>query len=240
MTAIHHWAHVGLAILLAAFKDKLKIDPANLHFINVLQGLSMVLVEFPSLRTKVQGLLGAATKAVGCLVLVLLMNGCALTPGEIQTGTTLGLTSMLTMAVIAEKDPAVQQRIKTDCRVIAVTTQGFIPQLWPGATAQQFAGHTVDTCLTLLKSKLASSPNGPMIVELIQAAEVPFAAVLSNKASPTAAMSTTAQADALAFFNSVCTSIATFLGDPTLMPPVPPPVIAPAPTAAPAPPTVPK
>ena len=184
--------------------------------------------------SKIKQLMAAAGKPMAAAVLGLLgvgLAGCTVTPGEIQATTALFVGSGLTVATIA--DAKAKDKISADCRVIATAVNAMIPSFWPAATSAQFLNHTVDTTLLLLKSKLAASPNGTMIVDLITAAKVPFASVLGSTASPTQAMSPATQADALAFFNGVSTAIAQYLGDSTLMPPQPP---APAPAPAPPPP----
>jgi hypothetical protein len=236
---LHCWLALAAGVLTTVMKDKLHISDAHIHHILGLcagvMGLALRMTwvknGFESLGKQI---VIPAALLIGCLS----MTGCAVTPGEIQLGTTIFIGSGLTMASIAEKDPAVKQRIVADCKTIATATNALIPTFFPGATSQQLMNHTVDTAMTILRSKLAASPNGTMIVDLIQAAEVPFAAVLGNKSSPTAAMSPATQADALAFFTGVSSALAMFTKDLTLMPPLPtasttaappPPVPAPAP-----------
>lgn len=221
-------------------KVGLEMTPNYLHGIQALCGTFLVhLWHEGAIFAKAKQLLVAAKAAAPAILMViyLALEGCAMTPGEIQTGTTLFVGSGLTLASIA--DPAAKDRIKADCIVIAKATNALIPTFFPGATSSQLMNHSVDTSLTILKSKLAASPNGTMIVDLIRAAEVPFAAILGNSASPTAAMSPATQADALAFFTGVSNALAMFVGDLTLMAPLPtvtntsgaptPPAPAPAP-----------
>jgi hypothetical protein len=236
---IHAWLAFVVGVLITAVKGKLGISDAHIHHILGLcggvMGLALRMTWVKKDLSALQALLGKpATAGAALLIGLLSMAGCgAITPGEIQTGTTIFIGSGLTMTSIAEKDPVVKQRIVADCKVIAASTNALIPTFFPGATSQQLMNHAVDTSLTILKSKLASSPNGTMIVDLIQAAEVPFAAILGDKASPTAAMSPNSRADALAFFTGVSSALAMFTGDLTLMPPLPP---APVPSATGAPP----
>lgn len=216
-------------------KLNLEMTPNYMHGVQVLCGTFLGHLWHEAVGAmKLKQLLASAGKAAAALLVALSLVGCGtITPGEIQTGTTIFIGSGLTMASIAEKDPVVKQRIVADCKTIATATNALIPTFFPGATSQQLMNHAVDTSLTILKSKLAASQNGSMIVDLIKAAEVPFTSVLGSSASPTAAMSPTSQADALAFFTGVSSALAMFTGDLTLMPPLPP---VPSTTGAPPPP----
>lgn len=235
---IHCWLALAAGVLTTVMKDKLHISDAHIHHILGLCGGVMGLALRMTWVKKELGLLAKqGISAAALLICCISMTGCAITPGEIQTGTTIFVGSGLTMAAIA--DPPAKDRIKADCVVIAKATNALIPTFFPGATSVGLMNHTVDTSLTILKSKLAASPNGTMIIDLIQAAKIPFAAILGNSASPTAAMSPATQADALAFFTGVSSALAMFTGDLTLMPPLPPATsttgVPPPPAPAPAP-----
>jgi hypothetical protein len=242
---IHAWLAFVAGVLITAVKGKLGISDAHIHHILGLcggvMGLALRMTWVKKDLSALQALLSKpATAGAALLIGLLSMTGCgAVTPGEIQFATTVFVGSGLTMATIAEKDPVVRERIKADCKTIVLANNELIKAFFPGATSQQLMQHAVDTSITILRSKLAASPNGTMIVDLIQAAEVPFAAVLGSKASPTAAMTPETRADALAFHTGVSSAIAMYLGDLSLMPPLPPAPsttgVPPSTTPAPAP-----
>jgi hypothetical protein len=236
---IHVWAAFAAGIMTTVMKNKLGISDAHIHHILGLcagvMGLALRMTWVKKDLSALQALISKPAAAAGALLFGLLsMTGCStVTPGEIQFATTVFVGSGLTMATIAEKDPAVKERIKADCKTILLANNALIPTYFPGATSAALMQHSVDTTITILKSKLAGSPNGTLIVDLIQAAEVPFAAVLGSKASPTAAMTPDTRADALAFHTAVSVALAQYVGDLSLMPPLPP---APSTTGAPPPP----
>lgn len=236
---IHAWAALAAGTIATVLKDRLHISDAHIHHILVLcggiMGLALRMTWVKKDLSALQSLLAKPAATAALLFGLLSMSGCALTPAEIQTGTTLFVGSGLTIATIAEKDPAVKKRIADDCRTIALANNSLILSFFPGATSSQLLNHTVDTSLTILKSKLAASPNGTMIVDIIQAAKIPFASVLGSTASPTSAMSPTTQADALAFFTGVSIALANYCNDPSLMPPTPPSTTGAPPPPAPSP-----
>jgi hypothetical protein len=235
---IHCWLALAAGVLTTVLKDKLHISDAHIHHI---LGLCAGVMGLALRMTWVKGELGSLSKLIvtpavlliGCLSL----TGCAITPGEIQAGTTIMVGSGLNMAAIAS--PAEKERIKQDAIVVAKTVNQLIPTFFPGATSAALLNQSIDTSISIMKSKLNASPHGLAIVEMIQAAKIPFSAALGSSASPAAMMSPATQADALAFFTGVSSAIAMFVNDMTLMPPLqpatsttvapPPPAPAPAP-----------
>lgn len=240
MNALHHWAHIAVAIGLAAFRDKLHIDPKHLHVVNALQALSMLLAEFPGLKAKLQGFLGQAQKAAACLLLLSLAS-CALSPAQIEADTALGTNLGLSGAVIFDKAKAVE--IQADATQVAqAINQAVIPTFQPGATSSGLLNSAVSQAMLHLQGRLQALKHGPEILGAIALIQGPLSSALGMTASPTALLSPAAQMNALAFFSGVSQGIATFTGNASLAPPpLPTALVAPVvPPAAPAPASVPK
>jgi Na+/H+-dicarboxylate symporter len=159
--------------------------------------------------------------------------GCAFTPAQIQSGTALAVDLGLGTAEVL--DPGNKPRIDEDAVTVAQTLDQIIPNFFPGATAGQFASTAVTQTISLLGSKLTTSPTGSKVTEVISLAETLFLSALNSVASPTSLMSPSHQASALAFFTGAAQGIAKHLNRPDLMPPVPPasPPSTSAPTTSP-------
>lgn len=209
MSIIHHWAHIGLAILLAYLKNRLHLDTAHLHGINALQGLSMLLVEFPGLRAKLGAILA---KAAAPAVILLALMGCAnLQPATIQADTATGLTVALTGYAIAQPEKA--KEIQADAKAVADAINTVIlPSFQQGATAGALLNGAAAQAMTKLNAKIIGLKNGPMIMAEIKLALGLFTSSLSGTSSPTAAMSAQTQADLVAFFTGVSQALASFTG----------------------------
>lgn len=215
MNMLHHWAHVGLAIALAAFHKKANIDPAHVPYLFGLQGLSMLLTEFPDLRAKLANVLSAASKVVACLVVVLALGsvgGCAnLQPATIQADTSAGLTVALTGYAIAQPEKA--KEIQADAKVVSdVIRTVILPSFQQGATSGALLNSSAAQAMTLLNTKIVGLKNGPMIVAEIKLALGLFTSALQGTSSPTAAMSAQLQADLVAFFTGVSQALSAFTG----------------------------
>lgn len=192
--------------------------------------------------SKIRQLLAASGKTMAAgagILMAFVLSGCSgMTPAQIQADTAIGVTLGLTGAVIF--DPAEKPSIDKDVRTAAtLLDQVIIPQFFPGANAGQLANAAVTQGISLITKKLAASPTGGKITEVLTLIQGPLSAALGATASPTAPMSAATQAQALGFFSGAAQGCATYLKDPTLNPPTPPPAPAPAPPAPPAPPPAP-
>lgn len=165
------------------------------------------------------------------------LSACSLTPAEIQSDTAFAVNGGLNLAVIV--DAPEKSRIDQDALVILQTLDALIPNFFPGATGAQFASTAVTQTLSLLGQKLATSPTGTKVTDIVNGAENLFLSYLTSVASPTALMSAAHQANALAFFTGAAQGIAKHLNRPDLMPPTPPastPPTSTPPTTTPTPP----
>lgn len=239
MNKLFHIAHVVGAYLLASHHRDAGIDSNHVPWIIGLQGLSMLLTEFPGLRAKLQSWLGAASKAVGCLlavVLALAVGGCSLTPQQIETDTAIAVSVGLQGATVFDKAKA--DEIKKDAVEVAKAINAVVlPTFQPGATSGVLLSSTVNQVVPHLQARLAGLKHGSEILGIITLLQGPLSSALGATAAPTAALSPSAQMNALGFFSGVSQGISAFTGDPTLAPPplpsvpvVPPPQAAPAPS----------
>jgi hypothetical protein len=166
--------------------------------------------------------------------------GCALSPAQVQADTAIGVALLLDTAVRVE--PKEQPNIDKEATTLATTVNEIIPQFFPGATAAQLSSVVVTQVTTLLRTKLSTSPNGPKIMGIIDLLQGPLNSALGTTASPTAKLTDSQRAYALAFFSAVSQGIAAHTKNQALNPPLPPtPAPVPPSTAPPAPsPTPPK
>lgn len=174
--------------------------------------------------------------ALGSLALILAITvGCSLTPAQIQNDTALAVTLGLNTVTIFE--PQEKPRIKQDVTTLVKTlNETLILQFFPGANAGQLWSSSVDHVITLLGSKLGASPNGAKIIAILSLAKVPIAAALGSTGSPTTPLTPAQQASALGYLSGISQGGASYLGDPSLNPPVPPAATPPVPGTTPPPP----
>lgn len=163
--------------------------------------------------------------------------GCALTPEQVQSDTAVGVALLLDTAVRVE--PKEQVNIDKEATTLATTVNEIIPEFFPGATAAQLSSVVVTQVTTLLRTKLAASPNGPKIMSIIDLLQGPLNSALGTTASPTAKLTDSQRAYALAFFSAISKGVAAHTKNPALNPPVPPMPAPPPPPPAPVPAPVP-
>jgi hypothetical protein len=162
--------------------------------------------------------------------------GCSLSPAQIESDTAMGTSLLLSGAVAL--DPAEKAHITGDTltTILAIRDQ-VIPAFSSTATGGSVAAGAITQAMTLLKTKLASSPTGAKVSEVVALLQAPLVAALGSTASPTSLLSPTAQLQWVAFWSGIQLGGSQFLQRPDLAPaPLPAPAPIPAPTPAPPPP----
>jgi len=165
------------------------------------------------------------------------LGGCAsISPTTIQTDVTLGLSTALQGAMVG--DPAIDTQLKTDAATIAKLINSAILPQFQGAKLGTVAANAGPQAIALLQAKILGLKNGSKLMAEIKLWGPVAIGALASVNAPGSYLSAQAQADLSAFFSGVSQGISVFVGDPSLMPPAPPAVIAPippVPAAAPAP-----
>lgn len=165
--------------------------------------------------------------------------GCALSPQQIETDTSIAVNVGLQASTIFDKSKTAE--IQADAVTVAqAINSAVLPQFQPGATSGALLNSAVQQAELHLAAKLAALKHGPEILGLVTLLQAPLSGMLGVTASPTALMSATARQNALGFFSGISQGISAFTGNASLAPPPLPamPVVpvqaAPVPVAVPA------